>query len=46
MIRQYQRALERSMRELDRERQKLEQQEKKIVIDIKQSAKKGQLVCG
>ena len=33
-----------AQRELDRERTKLEQQEKKLVADIKRSAKSGQLV--
>ncbi|KFW05084.1 Charged multivesicular body protein 2a, partial [Fulmarus glacialis] len=37
------RALARAMRELDRERQKLEAQEKKIIVDIKKMAKQGQM---
>lgn len=44
MLRQNQRALNRAMRELDRERMKLEQQEKKIIADIKKMAKQGQMV--
>lgn len=44
MLRQNQRALNRAMRELDRERVKLEQQEKKIIADIKKMAKQGQMV--
>lgn len=44
-LRQHQRALAKAQRELDRERTKLEQQEKKLVGDIKRSAKAGQLVC-
>lgn len=44
LLRQNQRALTRAMRELDRERQKLEAQEKKIIIDIKKMAKQGQMV--
>ena len=32
------------MRELDRERTKMEQNEKKIIIDIKKMAKAGQMV--
>lgn len=32
------------MRDLDRERQRLEQQEKKIIADIKKMAKQGQMV--
>ncbi|TPX39335.1 hypothetical protein SeLEV6574_g07294 [Synchytrium endobioticum] len=43
MLRQHQRALTRAVRDLDRERQKLEQQEKKVINDIKTSAKKGQM---
>lgn len=34
------------IRELDRERMGLEQQEKKIVVDIKRMAKEGQMVRG
>lgn len=44
MLRQNQRALGRAMRELDREKMKLEQQEKKIIADIKKMAKQGQMV--
>ncbi|XP_064293653.1 charged multivesicular body protein 2a [Phalacrocorax carbo] len=43
LLRQNQRALARAMRELDRERQKLETQEKKIIVDIKKMAKQGQM---
>uniref|UniRef100_A0A667WUB6 Charged multivesicular body protein 2A n=1 Tax=Myripristis murdjan TaxID=586833 RepID=A0A667WUB6_9TELE len=43
MLRQNQRALNRAMRDLDRERQRLEQQEKKIIADIKKMAKQGQM---
>uniref|UniRef100_A0AAQ4S1A5 Charged multivesicular body protein 2A n=1 Tax=Gasterosteus aculeatus aculeatus TaxID=481459 RepID=A0AAQ4S1A5_GASAC len=43
MLRQNQRALNKAMRELDRERMKLEQQEKKIIADIKKMAKQGQM---
>ncbi|RXM90684.1 Charged multivesicular body protein 2a [Acipenser ruthenus] len=43
MLRQNQRALTRAMRDLDRERQRLEQQEKKIIADIKKMAKQGQM---
>ncbi|KAI9446848.1 vacuolar sorting protein DID4 [Lactarius indigo] len=42
-LRQHQRALAKAQRELDRERTKLEQSEKKLVMDIKKSAKAGQL---
>ena len=43
MLRQNQRMLNKAMRELDRERVKMEQQEKKIVLDIKKMAKQGQM---
>ncbi|KAJ0016100.1 hypothetical protein NQD34_014390 [Periophthalmus magnuspinnatus] len=43
MLRQNQRALNKAMRELDREKAKLEQQEKKIIADIKKMAKQGQM---
>ncbi|KAL4067519.1 Snf7-domain-containing protein [Scleroderma yunnanense] len=42
-LRQHQRALTKAQRELDRERGKLEQSEKKLVADIKKSAKSGQM---
>lgn len=44
MLRQNQRALNKATRDLDKERQKLEQQEKKIIADIKKMAKQGQMV--
>jgi len=43
MLRKNQRALTKAMRELDRERAKMEQQEKKIIADIKKMAKQGQM---
>ena len=43
MLRKNQRALNKAMRELDRERVKMEQQEKKIIADIKKMAKQGQM---
>lgn len=43
-LRQYQRSLAKSQRELDRERAKLEQADKKLVADIKREAKAGHLV--
>jgi len=43
MLRKNQRALTKAMRELDRERTKMEQQEKKIIADIKKMAKQGQM---
>lgn len=44
MLRQNQRALNKAMRDLDRERTKMEQQEKKIINDIKKMAKENQMV--
>lgn len=44
-LRQHQRSLAKAQRELDRERSKLEQSEKKLIMDIKKSAKAGQMVC-
>lgn len=43
MLRQNQRALNRAMRDLDRERVRMENQEKKIISDIKKMAKAGQM---
>ncbi|XP_074652789.1 charged multivesicular body protein 2a-like [Tubulanus polymorphus] len=43
MLRQNQRLLTRAMRDLDRERSKMEQQEKKVINDIKKMAKEGQM---
>ncbi|RUS22314.1 vacuolar sorting protein DID4 [Endogone sp. FLAS-F59071] len=43
MLRQHQRTLQKAQRELDRERVKLEAQEKKLISDIKKSAKANQL---
>ena len=42
MLRKHQRALQKAIRDLDRERQKLEQQEKKVIADIKKAARAGQ----
>ena len=44
LLRQNQRALTKAMRELDRERTRMEQQEKKVIADIKKMAKAGQMV--
>ena len=44
MLRENKRLLEKTMRNLDRERVKMEQQEKKIIVDIKKMAKEGQMV--
>ncbi|XP_011298190.1 charged multivesicular body protein 2a [Diachasma alloeum] len=43
MLRKNQRALNKAMRDLDRERARMEQQEKKIIMDIKKMAKDGQM---
>lgn len=43
LLRQNQRALNKVIRELDRERTQLERQEKKLVTDIKKMAKSGQM---
>lgn len=44
MLRKNQRALNKAMRDLDREKVRMEQQEKKIIADIKKFAKDGQMV--
>lgn len=44
MLRNNQRALNKAMRDLDREKMKMEQQEKKVIADIKKLAKDGQMV--
>merc|ERR1712168_268535 len=43
MLRENQRLLKRTIGDLDRERMKMEQQEKKIIADIKKMAKDGQM---
>ncbi|KAH6573458.1 hypothetical protein BASA50_008157 [Batrachochytrium salamandrivorans] len=43
MLKLHQRALTKAQRDLDRERSKLEQQEKKLIADIKRTAKAGQM---
>lgn len=43
MLRKNQRALNKAMRDLDREKMRMEQQEKKIISDIKKLAKEGQM---
>ncbi|KAL0488917.1 vacuolar protein sorting protein VPS2 [Acrasis kona] len=42
LMREYKRSIERSIRELDRERFKMEQEEKKQIIEMKNMAKKNQ----
>ena len=47
MLRENKRQLDKAIRELDRERTSLQQQEKKTVMEIKKMAKEGQMVrCG
>ena len=43
-LRQHLRTLQRARRELDRERSKLETQEKQLIADIKRNARQGQMV--
>jgi charged multivesicular body protein 2A len=43
-MRQHQRTLQKAQRELDRERTKLEAQEKQLVGNIKKNARAGQMV--
>lgn len=43
ILKQNQRALNRTVRELDREKGRMEQQEKKLIADIKKMAKQGQM---
>merc|ERR1712014_426048 len=43
MIRENKRMIDRAIREMDRERVKMEQQEKKVIADIKKTAKTGQM---
>lgn len=44
LLRKNQRVLNRAVRDMDRERVKMEMQEKKIISDIKKMAKEGQIV--
>lgn len=44
MMREHQRAINQTMREVDRERTGLQYQEKKIIMDVKKAAKGGQMV--
>lgn len=43
MLRENQRLLNRAIRDLDRERSRMEQQEKRVIADIKKMAKAGQM---
>jgi len=44
ILRKQKRGLNRAIRDLDRERIKLEQQEKQLIVNIKNTAKKNQVV--
>lgn len=44
-MREYKRNIDRAVREIDRERAKLQQQEKKLLADMKAMAKQNQMVC-
>jgi charged multivesicular body protein 2A len=37
--------IDKSIREIERERQGLQTQEKKLIVEIKKNAKQGQMVC-
>lgn len=43
MMREYKRGIERTVRDLDREREKLQMQEKKLIADMKRLAKQNQI---
>jgi len=43
LIRENKRMIDRAIRDMDRERVKMEQQEKKVIADIKKTAKTGQM---
>jgi uncharacterized membrane protein len=45
LLRENKRMLDKSIREIERERQGLQTQEKKLIMEIKKSAKQGQMVC-
>lgn len=45
LLRENKRMLDKSIREIERERQGLQTQEKKLITEIKKSAKQGQMVC-
>ena len=44
LLRENKRALDKAIRELDRERTSLQTQEKKLIAEIKKTAKQGQMV--
>ncbi len=43
-MKEYKRSIDRSTREIERERTKLQTQEKKVIADMKKAAKDGQIV--
>jgi seryl-tRNA synthetase len=45
LLRENKRMLDKSIREIERERQGLQAQEKKLIAEIKKVAKQGQMVC-
>ena len=45
LLRENKRTLDKAIRELDRERTALQTQEKKLITEIKKTAKQGQMVC-
>lgn len=45
LLRENKRMLDKSIREIERERQGLQTQEKKLIAEIKKVAKQGQMVC-
>lgn len=44
LLRDNKRMIDKSIKEIERERQSLQSQEKKLIIDIKKTAKQGQMV--
>ena len=44
LLRENKRMIEKSIREIERERQGLQTQEKKLIVEIKKNAKQGQMV--
>jgi len=43
-MKEYKRSIDKSIRELERERVKMQQQEKKLISDMKRHAKQNQMV--
>ncbi|PKI64301.1 hypothetical protein CRG98_015308 [Punica granatum] len=46
LLRENKRMIDKSIREIERERQGLQAQEKKLIVDIKKHAKQGQMMDG